>query len=229
MKLRTRKDNKKRILLIVAIVVAVAALVGIIVGVVSLLKDLGIIENKDKYDAPDSIVRIHVMIKPKTEYFVNQEFDPKGIVVYVTTQDPDKSYTVDDVSKLTFEGFDSSEVTESLGVGVWYKGFKTEYTIEVKEFVSEAPVPVSIEVKDMILEYSVAEWQSFGPNELGAWILITYSDGSTRGSREETPLNRGDITGWDPQYNYQPGKTYITVSHRVNDVTYTTSVEITLK
>ena len=219
MKLSSRKTkNTKIILLVVGIVLAIA-LVATIVGVI-------VKTTKDKESEQQKIMLgIAVASTPnQIEYYVGEDFNPSGTRVQVIMSPQDETYFVS-ASELEFSGFDSSEAVEKQVITVTYKGFSASFTVRIKAYENGGGDSDNtgdtdtgntgntgnirdIEICDMILTYSLYDW-TWGPSAYGAYYKITYTDGSTFGSLEETPVSRADFIEWHPVN--APGETDVVV------------------
>lgn len=212
--------NNKTLLIIVVAVVALVAIVG------SILLISKSIENQKKEEAQNEIIALVMNILPqKTTYYVGEEFDPTGAKIQVITADSSGIYFVD-AEKVSFSGFDSSAPVEEQVITVTYQGFTTTFTVTIKEFSSGKPTLVSIEVCDLIDSYTVEKWNKNGANLYGAYLKLTYSDGSTKGSYEETPLL------WDyvePLSKVdKAGTTTMTINYIEGGIVVSTTVSITI-
>ncbi len=198
MKLRSNKTKTKKILTIVGIsILAVALIVGAILIVNSIVQ-----ENKGK-----QIKDIVLSGMPtKDEYYIGDEFDPTGTLIQVRTNDMKNTYFVDH-TKLTFSGFDSSVVNDTVTITVSYQGFSTTFTVKVKEHEVQPPQLVSIEVKDLKTTYSLERWNKNGPDYNNSYLLCTYSDGTTE--------NVWIQNTWATQREIMdaPGVAYITIEY----------------
>ena len=174
--------KKKRITLIVCVSLVIVLA---IFGIVLLMTNGSNNDNTNK----NVITGISVYMNPnKIEYYVGQEFEPEGIKLQVTNKSSEYTYVVDDLNEMSFSGFNSSVATERQIITVNYQGYTTTFTVTIKEYAPSKPTLESIEVCDLIDSYSVERWNKNGPDLYGAYLKLTYSDGTTRGSYEETPL-----------------------------------------
>ncbi len=225
MKLQSRKNKTKTIVLIAIIAILLIAVVGVVVGWLFTNNDNTVGGNNENEIIIEEIV---LSVLPKNEYYIGEEFDATNLRIQVVTNNVDTTYFIDyPSSELRITGFDSTTAGEKV-ITVQYKEFTTTFNVLIKNYEGDNPIPTNIEVQDMFLEYTLEEWQSWGPSELNAWLLITYSDGSTKGSLEETPLRRSYITGWDPTYTYTHGETQITITYTEDGITVYTTVTITI-
>lgn len=176
-------NNKKKKITIIVCVSLIVILA--IVGIALLLLN----GNNGNPTKENITTGISVYINPnKLEYYIGQEFDPEGIKLQVTNKNNEYTYIVDDLNEMTFSGFDSSVANEALSVTVSYQGYSTTFNVVIKEYENPQPTLESIEVCDLQTTYSVERWNKNGPNLYGSYLKLTYSDGSTKGSYEETPL-----------------------------------------
>lgn len=171
MKLKKKRSKVFNIILIVAGV----ALLGLIIGLI-----IHFIPDKQEEHDPYEIKNIQLSAYPsKSIYYVGEEFDPTGCRIQVLTYDYDLSYFVD-YTKLTFSGFDSSEVNDSLPITVSYRGFTTSFNVKIIEPPSDTPTLSSYEVCDLKTEYRMNEWNEYGINVVGGTLKFIYSDGSVK-------------------------------------------------
>lgn len=118
---------------IILIAAAIIVVVGLIVLVINLIPDKKAEEPNTAY-----VTGISVQTLPKTEYHVGDEFDKSGMVVSVKMSDGTNYLVNSSDSELSFSGFDSSKVNDSVEVLVTYKGFKASFNVSI----SRAPVVV---------------------------------------------------------------------------------------
>lgn len=173
------------------------------------------------------ILSLTITTKPKTTYYVGQEFDKTGMRIQVNTDKQATTFFVEaDDEKLIISGFDSSAPAENQKITVTYEGVSTSFTVTIKELPKPAPTLVSIEVVDLISTYTVEKWNLNGLNPYGAYLKLTYSDGTVKGSYAETPLLWSYV---DPISKVDgPGTTEITVSYIEAGVKVSTVVTITI-
>ena len=173
------------------------------------------------------ILSLTVTTKPKTTYYVGQEFDKTGMRIQVNTDKQATTFFVEaDDEKLTISGFDSSAPAENQKITVTYEGVSTSFTVTIKEVPKPKPTLVSVEVVDLIDTYTVEKWNKNGLNPYGAYLKLTYSDGTVKGSYEETPLLWSYISPLSKVET--PGTTEITVSYIEAGVKVSTTVTITI-
>ena len=173
------------------------------------------------------ILSLTVTTKPKTTYYVGQEFDKTGMRIQVNTDKQATTFFVEaDDEKLVISGFDSSAPAENQKITVTYEGVSTSFTVTIKEVPKPKPTLVSIEVVDLIDTYTVEKWNKNGLNPYGAYLKLTYSDGTVKGSYEETPLLWSYISPLSKVET--PGTTEITVSYIEAGVKVSTTVTITI-
>lgn len=198
MKLRSNKSKAKKVLAIIGIsILAIALIVGIVLIVNSIIQ-----EQKGK-EIKDIVIS---GMPTKYEYYIGEEFDPTGTLVQVRTNDMKNSYFVK-YYELKFTGFDSSVATDELTITVTYKDYTTSFTVKIKEHEPQPPYVVSIEAKDLNTTYSIREWNESGPDYNGAYLLCTYSDGTTE--------NVWIQSTWATQREIMdaPGTTYVTIEY----------------
>lgn len=215
MKLQKR-NNKKIVLLIILAVVVLAAIVS---GVVAIISN---INEKKELEAGKEIQQIIMSSYPdKMVYYVGESFNPTGAKIQVITKGQSETYFVD-YNKLSFEGFDSSEVNDAVEIKVSYKGYSTTFTVRVIDFPSSTPVLERIEVYNFTTSYPKSEWNMYGPNSAGARIRCIYSDGSVI---EDIVLKDKYIYGVTES---DVGTTEITIKYSDGVTTVETTVEITV-
>ncbi len=141
MKIAKQKNNNNKN--IIAIAVAAIAVVLAIVLIIVLIPSRDK-KGNGKNDVPKvtttttqgtaKIKELVVESLPsKTTYYVGEEFDPTGIKIKVVTTKASTDYYIDATdAELTFTGFDSSSVNESLTVYANYKGYKASFTVSVE-------------------------------------------------------------------------------------------------
>lgn len=173
------------------------------------------------------ILSLTVTTKPKTTYYVGQEFDKTGMRIQVNTDKQATTFFVEaDDEKLVISGFDSSVAVENQKVTITYEGVSTWFTVTIKEIPKPAPTLESIEVVNLISTYTVEKWNKNGLNPYGAYLKLTYSDGTVKGSYAETPLL------WDyvsPLSKVEgPGTTQIVISYSEAGIVKTVTVDITI-
>ena len=218
MKLRSRRNTNKKLIIIVAAIALAVVLIGVIVGVV--IKKNNDQKEQEKYDK--TVVGINVASKPdKDVYYVGDEFEPKGLKLQVVTNGINETYFVEYNEEMTFSGFDSSAVAETQTITVSYMGYATTFVIQVKEEPQVAPTLTGIEVYNFKTTYTLEEWNLSGPDVRGARIRCLYSDGSVV---EDILLKDSYIDSADVIYMSKPGKTEITIKYSNLE----TTVEITV-
>lgn len=237
MKLVSKKTKTTKTLIIVVVsIVVVLALIGVGFLIVKSLNgnNGGTHQsggNGDPNVNGNEIDYIRVSVMPnKSTYYVGEAFDPTGTKIQVVTKDTAYTYFVD-YTKLEFSGFDSSIANDSVAVTVTYKGFTTTLKVKVAEIPgsessSTNPDVVNVEAF-MFTTYTKDEWNTYGPSDLDAYIVLTYADGTVFGSVEETPIKRGDMYVQDEHMN-APGITYVTITYELNGDTYEVTVPITI-
>lgn len=217
--MKLKQKNKKSKLTILWIVLAV-----LVVAILAFVIVNAIIQDQNGKE----IVNISIDIPPRLTYNVGEDFDPTGARLQVVTRDPKNTQFVYLPNKdVEFSGFDSSKAVDSQVVTVKYQGFTTTIYVKIVDpQIIVKPTVVSIEVCDLIDEYTVEKWNTNGANLYGAYLKLTYSDGSTKGSYEETPLL------WDYIEPLQkvdaPGTTYMTIVYTDIAPAMTITVPITI-
>lgn len=182
MKLKSKK-SKKRLIIIILAIVAIILIAAVAVGVVIITKYFPSLNEPE-----DKITGISVNEVPKTSYFVGDKLDLSGLRIQVITNKVgDIRFVSYPDSSLSIGECDMSVAGEKL-INVSWGGFTTSFTIMVSEYSEPEPTIESIEVCELISSYTIEVWNENGPNLYGAYLKITYSDGSVRGSYEETPL-----------------------------------------
>lgn len=180
--MQLKKQNKKPIIITVAII-AIVAIILVISAIVSSITDA-------REEAEGKIIdSIRIAACTKREYLRGEEFKPDSVVVQVNTKDMLYTYTVDH-TQLSFSGFDSSQAVDEQVITVTYQEYSTTFTVKIVDPQQsvEKPTLVSIEVRDLHTTYTMKRWNENGPSLANAYLVLTYSDGTTKGSLEETPL-----------------------------------------
>lgn len=182
MKLHSNKRKKGIIAIaIVAGIILLALVVGLIV-VLSMFKPMNEygISHIIFYSLPD-----------KTTYFVGDEFDPTGLKIQVVTYGNEENYFVDH-NGVKCTGFDSSAVNDNVTITVSYRGVTNTFTVKIVEVPNETPTAVDMQIENFKTTYTKTEWNTMGPDVVGATIKCVYSDGSIG---EAIPLQRKWIDG----------------------------------
>lgn len=219
MKLVSKNQKKKTIIIIAIAVVALAVIIGLIIGLSSLVKP-----NEGVPQEEPLMLGLSVASKPKTTYLVGETFNPDGLLVQVIMSTQAATYFVDkNDPELTISGFDSSVPNNKLTLTISYKGFSTTLDVMIKEEETTAPVLERIEVYNFQTEYKLNIWNEGGPDTAGGKIRAYYSDGSVV---EGIVLK----TKYIPDYDQltKPGKTSIIVRYNDGVTTVETTVEITV-
>lgn len=220
MKLQSKKDKNKKILLIAG--VALAVIVVVLLAVMLLWPKGGTITGKQDTD----IISIVLSNNPaKSTYFVGETFDPTGARIQVLTHNSDYTHFVD-YTELTFSGFDSSVANDAVTVTVSYKGFTTTFNVKVVEMPTDDPVITKVEVVDFKSTYTLSQWNENGPSTYKAYVVFTYSDGTTYGSLEETPVKRSYLSGYKKLS--APGTTELTIKYDKDGIKAETTVTVTI-
>lgn len=214
MKLNNKKKRTKTILIVLAVVAIIAVL-----GAVFLLINKS---NQGDEKEPGDITDIQFSAYPnKSTYYVGEEFDPTGVRVQVLTYDYDLSYFVDH-TKLTFSGFDSSEVNDALPITVSYKGFTTSFNVKIVPEPDPTPHITDIEVVGLKTEYTLEEWLS-GVRVLGSKLRLIYSDESV----VEKNVQYSMIYGYTQEVS-APCSVEITIKYNDNGDLHEIPVTITI-
>ena len=172
MKLQTKNDKRKNlIIVIIAVVVALA----LIAGIISLIVFIG---NKTPVDSTGIISIVLSSVPDKTSYYIGESFDPIGAKIEVIMKN-DTGYHLVDYARLSFSGFDSTTAGEKT-ITVSYKGFTTTFTVTVKERPTENPVVTDVEIVGFQDTYTLEFWNKYGPQVSDAKVNLIYSDGSTQ-------------------------------------------------
>lgn len=193
-----RKQRIRKLIITISIIaLAIALIVGVVCIVSSIIRE----KNGQLID------KIVISGLPgKQEYYLGEEFEPKGLRVQVITNDMKNTYFVES-NELQFSGFDSSAVNDALTITVTYKSYSTTFTVKVKEHEAQPPHLVSIEVMDLRTTYSLEKWNKNGPDYNNSYLICTYSDGTTE--------NVWIQSTWATQREIMdaPGKTYVTIEY----------------
>lgn len=183
----------------------------------------------DYSQKPGVIQGITMSVLPKTTYYVGEALDLSSGKIQIIKDIQEGTYFLDlSDEDVEISGFDSSAAAVDQVITVTYQGFTTTFKVNIKEIpvVQEKPTLVSIEVVDLISTYTVEKWNLNGLNPYGAYLKLTYSDGTVKGSYAETPLLWSYV---DPISKVDgPGTTEITVSYIEAGVKVSTVVTITI-
>lgn len=220
MKLQNKKDKNKKILLLVASAIILIAV--IVTGVILLTPNGELQGGKKDTDIISIVVSNH---PDKSNYFVGETFDPTGMRIQVLTHNSDYTHFVD-YTELTFSGFDSSVANDAVTVTVSYKGFTTTFNVKVVEMPTDDPVITKVEVVDFKSTYTLSQWNENGPSTYKAYVVFTYSDGTTYGSLEETPVKRSYLSGYKKLS--APGTTELTIKYDKDGIKAETTVTVTI-
>ena len=211
--------GRKKKIRIAVVIFAILVVIGIAVALIA----VNMQNAKDQEAWGKEVIGLSIESFPNdTEYYVGESFDPTGIRVQVITNAQSETYFIDDLSKLTFSGFDSSVVNETVPVTVSYNGFTATFNVSVMEYESAEPMLVSIEVCNLKTEYTLFSWTEYGISNYGATIKCTYSDGSVK----EVPLEYSNIE--DTSNIDSVGEHTITIKHREAGIIKETKVIITI-
>ena len=213
-----QSDNKRKILIIIAIVLVVALVIAVaVVGIVSAVN-----KKKEAQLAEDQkqLAAIQIARLPhKTSYYCGEFFDKTGLLVYTITKGNGINQINVDDCEIT--GFDSSVPVEEQVITVTYKGFTDTFNIEIKAPLSETPVLVKIEMENLPkTQYKVGE----DLDVTGGSFIATYSDGTTKTIK----LANRHIFGFRDAYESGVGEYDITVKLVKDGIEATTTYKITI-
>lgn len=200
MKLKT--SNKKRgrlIIIIAAVIVAIAAIVAAVLITTRVKNEQ---EEQDEFNRTETGMIVSIAPK-KTVYTVGDEFDPTGISLQVKTNLQDYTYFVDDISEMSFVGFDSSAAADSQMITVIWGGWSAIFTVKIVEPAVAAPTFLGFEVCDLPTEYDIVDWNNYGADYGNTYLLCHWSDGST------TTVDLNLEWATEREYMYAPGTTTI--------------------
>ena len=116
----------------------------------------------------------------KTVYFVGDTPDYSGLVIGVL-HEGEKGTTLaykDAYNELTITGFDSSAPVKEQTITVQYKGFRTTFTVEIQELVTEATRLTGIRVDPLPKKTTYKLGDTF--DYTGGRVVCEYSDGTTQ-------------------------------------------------
>lgn len=213
MKLHSNKDKKK-----IAILIGCCVLI-VVVGILVFVS----LDNKPRNNGEAKETGISLSSPPlKTEYYLNEEFDPAGTQIQVETNVNNNTYFVD-YTKLSFEGFDSSVVNDALVITVSYMEFSTTFTVKIKEHPNPNPTLESISISENFnTTYPKTFWNKYGPTFDNVMLVCTYSDGTTK----EVPLTRKYCSGVNDVNS--SGVTQFTVRYSEGGINLEIIVDITI-
>lgn len=214
MKLNNRKNKTIKVLVVIGIILlAIAVVIGIALAIYKLVDNT---RGKE-------ISYIDFSVYPtKRSYYVGESLDPTGVRIQVVYKNGNVKY-INNVSKLEFSGFDSSEACEKQWITITYEGASVQYDIDIIELPKPTPTLESIEVYKFKDEYTLDRWNVYGPSNSGASIRCIYSDGSVV---DDIPLQYEYIYHVEELSN--PGITYIIVKYSDGVTTVETTVTITI-
>lgn len=176
--MKLRSGNKRRTRLIIIIAAAILAIAAIVAVVMIVNNAKNEQEEQDAFNRKE--IGMIVSIPPKkTIYAVGDEFDPIGISLQIKTNLQDHTYFVDDISKMQFIGFDSSEPADAQRITVVYGGWSAIFTVKIVEPAVAAPTLLGFEVCGLPTEYTLEMWNRYGADYGSTYLLLKWSDGST--------------------------------------------------
>ncbi len=195
-----------------------SVLLAIIVLVVSII----LIDNAVEGNKIDKIILSKA--PDKTTYGLNQEPEYEGVWLQVVKKNG-KFEVVDDISLMTFSGFDSSKENENLTITVEYEGFTTSFKVKI---VDDAPKPkpiisrIYLETLPSKLTYTVND----SLDVTGGVIVREYTDGS----KVRVNLMVKDVTGFKTAKESGAGEYDLTVTYEdletgiIKTTTYTITI-----
>jgi hypothetical protein len=140
----------------------------------------------------DEIKEMTISAEPnKTVYYVGENIDLSGLVVYIRLNRGSGVYDYydDRLDEFVVSGFDSSAPSDHQVVTVKYKENSVSFVVKIKEMPVASPSVQSITINPLPkTEYKVGG--SFIART--AKIVATFSDGST----QEIALNRSHLSNW---------------------------------
>lgn len=214
MKLNASKKKKNIVILCIAVAISIiAAAVGV-----------ALVVNQNNYTEPNGtdITKIMIATNPnKTIYYVGESFDPLGASIQVLTYNMDYTYFVDH-TKLSFSGFDSSEVNDNVTITVSYKGFSTSFNVKVVPEPDPTPHIANIEIVGFKTEYTLQEWLD-GVRVLGSKLKLNYDDGNV----VEKNIQYSMIYGYTQEVS-APCTVEITIKYNDNGELHELPVTITI-
>lgn len=219
--MKLKNSNKKKRLIIILAVVAVIVIAIVALGIGMVAKYF-----PNLTEPEGTITGISVNEVPKTSYFVGEELDFTGLRIQVLTNTAGELIFVSYPSNGITVGECDMSVAGEKSITVTYEGFTTSFNITVSEYSLPEPTPVSIEVRELPLTYSCSEWNKYGPNIYDAYLIVTYSDGTIKGSYEETPLNWRYIEPLEKVNG--AGTTEMVINYSEQGITVSTTVTITI-
>lgn len=213
MKLKSRnKNNGKKVLVIIGIVLAAIALISLVALLVGT-----IVYNQQGKQIDYLIIASY---PDKLVYYVGESFDPAGLEIQVVYKNGESTYITH--SKLTFDGFDSSEISSEQEITVEYMGYTKTISVAIVELPKPNPTLESIEVYDLKTTYDIDYWNTYGLDIVGSMIRLNYSDGTIK----EKYLLAKYVSG--VRIIDAPGTLDITVRYSDGVTTVETTVTITI-
>lgn len=160
----------------------------------------------------------------KTTYSLNQEAEYEGILLHVIKKNG-KFEIVNDISLMTFSGFDSSKENDNLTINVEYEGFSTSFKVKI---VDDTPKPKPI-ISRIYLE-TLPNKLSYTVNDnldvTGGIIVREYIDGT----KVRVNLMVKDVTGFKAAKASGAGNYDLTVTYEdlETGIIKTTTYQITI-
>ena len=213
-------EKKKRMTLIITIAIVAIVLIAIGVLAFSLIKTLPNNPAAKPTEPPLTMRGISVSNTPdKWEYYVGDEFDPRGTLVQVIMNQQSATHFVGH-TELQFSGFDSSVPNENLEITVSYKGYTAKFSVVIKERPTESVEVVSIKLSDDFKSsYTLSEWNKSGPSFSGVKLILVSSDGS----ETEVRMKYDYCSGINKNLE-APGETQFVIRFRGFETTVTVTI-----
>lgn len=179
-KVKIKPENKPlamsqpRKKIITIAVISIVALLLIIVAVIP----ISYFAQMDQYGKSTNSIFIS-KTPTKSEYDINESINLDGIKV-IGLRNNNTTYDID-ISECEVIGFDSKAPTNSCTITVIYQGFRTSFTVKIKEPEEQPRIPESISILTYPnkMDYKIGDTLSVK----GGVILVKYTDGS------EQPVN----------------------------------------
>lgn len=176
MKIRSKRNNKILIIVIVAVLVVGLIAAGVVIGIGMTDEGISLIST------PNDVT-----------YFQYDSFDITGLRVQLDKKNDAFSKEID-LADVAITGFDSTKVAKEQVITVSYKGFSTTFKVEIAPLPAEQASVVRIDL-DMDDGYEMKTvYEEFEPLDLThMYLILTYSDGT----KERIPVTKDMISGYD--------------------------------
>lgn len=158
-----------------------------------------------------------IKLPEKTEYYQGELFSSYGIEIEAIMKNG-KRIPID-IADCEFTGFDSSIISNSQLITIYFQNVQTSFSITIKSLNNEITGNFNgLSFKTLPkTEYKVGEWLNID----GGILILHYDDGSTK----EVALELSDVSGFT---SMQAGTYVLTVRHIENGYLATCTYTITV-